>query len=475
MVVLETRQRTSWLPLTAVALAVFMLMLDATVVTVALPAMGRDLGGDLADLQWVMNGYTIAMAAVQLTAGALADRYGRRRLFLIAVVWFALASLGCGIAPTAAVLVAARVAQGLAGAFMFATTLALIGQTYTGAARGTAFAVRGTTAGIAVVLGPVVGGLLTDGLGWRWIFLVNLPVAALAALIGWVKLPRNERLQPEHLQPEHLHPRRRIDVAGTILWATALTALVYALLSTGSRGWTDPRVLACFATAAVATGAFLVLESRLASPMLDLRMFADGRFVGPQVGSFTVQASVFGLLVYLSVYFQEHLGFSVVRAGLAFLPIVIPIMLAGMAIGAFLDRIPPRLTVAGALALIGLGLLLMLGVTPHTGWNHLVAGLATTGLGCGIALPALGSLAVDVPPAQVGIASGVNNTALQLGFAIGIAGYGAVLGTFPHTKAGFTDALNHLTAIGAATALAGAVATAILLRPKPRAKTQTTV
>src|SRR6185369_15384468 len=155
MAVLETRQRTSWLPLTAVALAVFMLMLDATVVTVALPAMGRDLGGDLADLQWVMNGYTIAMAAVQLTAGALADRYGRRRLFLIAVVWFALASLGCGIAPTADVLVAARVAQGLAGAFMFATRLALIGQTYTGAARGTAFAVRGTTAGIAVVLGPV--------------------------------------------------------------------------------------------------------------------------------------------------------------------------------------------------------------------------------------------------------------------------------------------------------------------------------
>ena len=438
-----TKARTSWLPLAGIVLAVFMLMLDATVVTVALPAMGRDLGGDLGDLQWVLNAYTIAMAAIQLTAGALADRYGRRRLFLVAVAGFALASLACGLAPTVAVLIAARVAQGLAGAAIFATTLALIGESYTGAARGTAFAVRGTTAGIAVVLGPVVGGLLTDGLGWRWIFLLNLPVAVVAILIGRAALPRRERLQRD----------RRIDVAGPVLWAAALVGIVYGLLSS---------VATAVALGGLALAVFLVVESRLAHPMLDLRMFRSRRFTGTQIGSFAIQASIFGLLIYLSVYFQDQLGQSVVRAGLSFLPVVIPIMVAGAVVGPFLDRIPPRLAVGAALTLIGGGLLLMLGVRTHPGFGHLVPGLILAGFGCGIGLPALGSLAVDVPPARVGLASGVNNTALQLGLAVGIAGYGAVLKTFP--PAAFADGLDHLIAIGAGTALAGALITVVMLR-----------
>lgn len=456
-----TSQQASWLPLVAIVLAVFMLMLDATVVTVALPAVARDLDGDITDLQWVMNAYTVAMAAVQLTAGALADRYGRRRLFLGAVVAFALASLACGVATTVTLLIAARVGQGLAGAVMFATTLALIGQSYTGAARGTAFAVRGTTAGIAVVLGPVVGGLLTDGLGWRWIFFVNLPIAVATMLIGRSKLSRHEALLRG----------RRIDIPGPILLATALVALVYALLSANDKGWTDPLILGCFTTAGLAFAAFLIVEARLAHPMVDLRMFAARRFVGTQLGSFTVQGSIFALFVYLSVYFQGQLGQSIIRAGLSFLPVVIPIMVAGAAVGAFLDRIPPRRTVGAGIALIGIGLLLMLGVSTHTGWSHLVAGMIVTGVGCGVALPALGSLAVSVPPPQVGVASGINNTALQLGFALGIAGYGAVLGTFPPTAAGFADGLNHLIAIGAATALVGAAATIAFL---PAARQRTT-
>jgi MFS family permease len=388
------------------------------------------------------------MAAIQLTAGSLADRYGRRPMFLFAVAGFACASLACGFASTVTVLVAARVAQGLAGSAIFATTLALIGQSYTGAARGTAFAVRGTTAGIAVVLGPVVGGLLADSLGWRWIFFLNLPVAAAAILIGRAGLPRGE----------HRRLNRRIDVAGPVLWAIALVALVYGLLNSTGRWWS-------LTIGAVALGVFLAVEARLSRPMLDLRMFARRRFAGTQIGSFTVQAGVFGLLVYLSVYFQDQLGDSVIEAGLSFLPMVLPIMIAGAIVGPFLDRIPPWLTVSTALGLIGLGLLLMLGVSTHTGWSHLIAGLVVTGVGCGIALPALGSLAVDVPPAEVGIASGVNNTALQIGLAVGIAVYGAVLGAFAPTAAGFADGLNHLFAIGAATALAGAAATAVLLRP----------
>ncbi|MEV6927200.1 MFS transporter [Dactylosporangium sp. NPDC051485] len=233
--------------------------------------------------------------------------------------------------------------------------------------------------------------------------------------------------------------------------------------SSATRGWTDPLVLGGLLSGVLLLGVFLFVESRLDAPMLDLRMFADRRFVGTQLGSFAVQAGIFGLLVYFSVYLQDHLGKSVIAAGLSFLPIVVPIMLAGAAVGPFLDRLPPRLTVGAALVLIGAGLLLMLGVTAHTGWSHLVPGLILAGAGCGIGLPALGSLAVDVSPSRVGIASGVNNTALQLGLAVGIAAYGAVLGAFPSTEEGFADGLNHLIAIGAVTALAGAAATTALL------------
>ncbi|WP_115944360.1 MFS transporter [Amycolatopsis thermalba] len=452
----RTDGRVDWLPLAGIVLAVFMLMLDATVVTVALPAMGRDLDGGLGDLQWVVNAYTIAMAAVQLTAGALADRYGRRRLFLLSVTAFAVASLACGLAPTVGVLVAARVTQGLAGAVIFATTLALIGQCYTGAARGTAFAVRGTAAGVAVVLGPVAGGLLTEGLGWRWIFFLNLPVALAAVVIGWIRLP----------SVEELARGRRIDVRGPVLWAVSLVSLVYALLHAGERGWADPEVLICLTVAAVSLAVFLAVEHRHAHPMLDLSLFGSRRFVGTQIGSFAVQGSVFALFVYFSVYFTDQLGYSVVETGLAFLPVVAPIMVAGAVVGAVLERIPPWLGVGGALGLIGLGLLLMLGITRDTGSAHLVAGMIVAGFGCGVALPALGSLAVDVPPRRIGVAAGVNNTALQLGFALGVAVYGAVLGAFPATA--FADGLDHLITLGAAGALAGAASTAALLR-RPRA------
>ncbi len=448
-------ERTDWFPLLGIVLAVFMLMLTATVVTVALPDMARDLGGSLTDLQWVMNAYTLAMAAIQLTAGTLADRFGSRRLFLASVVGFALASLACGLAPTVTILIVARVVQGVAGAFMFATTLALIGRTYTGSARGTAFAVRGTIAGAAVVLGPVVGGLLVSGLGWRWIFFLNLPLAVVAVLIGWTTLPRHE----------HRIRGGTIDVAGPILLALSLVSLVYALLTANDRGWTDPLVLGCFAVAVLALAAFLILESRLRYPILDLRLFARPGFLGTQIGSFTVQGSVFGLFVYLSLYLQDHLGYGVTRAGLSFLPLVVPIMIGGALIGPLQERIPARSTVPAALTLIAIGLALMLGITAHTGLGHLVAGMIVAGFGCGIALPVLGSLAVDgehVEPHQVGMASGVNNTVTQLGFALGIAGYGAILGS-PTTTTGFTTGLDDMILVGALVALAGAILGLVLL------------
>jgi predicted MFS family arabinose efflux permease len=299
---------------------------------------------------------------------------------------------------------------------------------------------------------------LVGSLGWRWIFFVNLPVAALAAAIGWTTFNRREQLSRG----------RRIDIAGPVLLAISLIGLVYGLLSANDAGWGDPRIVTCFAIAAAGMLAFLIVESRLQHPILDLRLFRRPRFVGTQLGSFTVQGSVFGLFVYLSVYFQDHLGDSVIGAGLSFLPIVIPIMIAGALVGAFLERIPARITVGTALALIAIGLTCMLGITTDTGLGHLILGMIITGLGCGIALPALGSLAVDVASHQVGMASGVNNTALQLGFALGISIYGAILATYPTTGAGYIDGLNHIILLGAITAAVGAILGFILLRNRGR-------
>jgi EmrB/QacA subfamily drug resistance transporter len=445
--------RTGWWPLAAIVAAVFMLMLDATVVTVAVPGMRHDLRTGLGDLQWVMNAYTMAMAASQLTAGAFADRWGRRRSFLAGVTLFALASLACGLAPTATALIAARAVQGLAGALMFATTLALIAQCYTGQARGVAFGVRGTAAGLAVVLGPVVGGALVSGLSWRWVFLVNVPVAAVTLVMGARSLPREETALE----------RRRIDLPGPCLLAVSLSLLVFGLLRVENHGWGGAQTGVVFSASAVAFAAFLVVESRLADPMLDPSLFRDRAFSGTQIGSFTVQASIFALLIYVSLWFQDQLGFSALKTGLCFLPLVVPILVAGPIAGAVMDRLPKGLLVSGSLGLLALAVLLMHGLVPGSSWTHLAPGMALAGLACGIALPTLGGLAVDVADrSRLGMASGVNNTVMQVGSAVGIAVYGAVLSR--HRV--FTDGLDALFATAAAVALCGAVLTAVLLAGK---------
>jgi EmrB/QacA subfamily drug resistance transporter len=443
-----------WWPMAAIVLGVFMLMLDATVVTVAIPDMRRDLHAGLGSLEWVLNAYTLAMAAFQLTAGSLADRIGRRRTFLAGVLVFAVSSAACGLAPDAPALIAARVVQGLAGAAMFATTLALIAQCYQGQARGIAFGIRGSAAGIAVVLGPVIGGVLVSELSWRWVFWVNLPVAAVTAVLGWRHLPRAGRL----------HRGQRPDLGGPVLLAAALALLIIALLRGQDDGWASMSVAAMFAGSAIALGAFLLAEQRHPGPMLDARLFRDPTFTGTQAGSFAVQASIFALLVYLSLFLQDHLGYSALRTGLCFLLLVVPIMLAGAVAGAVMDRLPRRYLAAGALASLTAGIALMYGLTPHSTWTHLAAGLIVAGLASGTALPVLGSLAVDVADQRhLGMAAGINNTMLQVGSTTGIAVYGAILGPAA-ASSGLATGLNRVFIIAATVAACGAVLTFTLIR-----------
>ncbi|HEY3958263.1 MAG TPA: MFS transporter [Streptosporangiaceae bacterium] len=344
---------------------------------------------------------------------------------------------------------------------MFATTLALIAQCYQGRARGIAFGIRGTAAGIAVVLGPVVGGVLVSALSWRWVFWVNLPVAAVTAVIGWRRLPHAVRP----------HRGRRPDIGGPVLLAAGLTLLIFALLRGEDDGWASASVVAMLAGSATALTAFLLAERHHPDPMLDTRLFRDPSFTGTQAGSFTVQASIFALLIYLSLFFQDHLHYSALRTGLCFLLLVAPILLAGPAAGAVLDRLPRRYLAAGALAVLTAGIALMYGLTPRSTWTHLAAGLIVAGLACGTALPVLGSLAVDIAdPQHLGMAAGINNTMLQVGSATGIAVYGAILGPAAATSPSLASGLNRLFVIAAIVAACGAVLTFTLIRTAPQAR-----
>jgi EmrB/QacA subfamily drug resistance transporter len=406
-----------WWPLVAVCLAVFLLLLDVTRVTVALPQIGRDLGVQLEGLQWVVNGYALSLAALQLTAGSLGDRLGTRNVFVAGLVVFAVGSLACGLSGTAWALIAARVVQGVGGAIMFSTSLAIVGECYRGSARGLAFGIRGGIAGVAVSLGPLLGGVLTSGLGWRWNFFLNLPIAAVAVAIALAKLPR----------PARPAAGRRLDVAGPVVFCAALVLLVSALLQANDRGWTSPPILGGFAAGALLLVVFVFVERRHPDPMLDVSLFRDRSFTGAQLAALAAQGSLFPLFVFLPLYLQNLLGFSALEAGLRLLPITIPVLLVGPVAGQLSDRFAPRNLLALGLVVTGAGLFLMRALGPSSGWTTLLPGFVAAGAGIGCALPPLAQLAVSVAgPSRIGMASGTNNTFQQLGLVAGISAYFAI-------------------------------------------------
>ncbi len=451
-----------WWPVVAIALAVFMLLLQATVVSVALPAIQKDLGASQTALQWVVDAYALTLAALQLTGGSAGDRFGHRTVFITGVALFAVASLASGLAPSVSVLIGAIAVQGMGGALMFSTTLALIARYYRGSSRGTAFAIRGTVAGVAAAAGPLLGGVITTGLGWRWIFFLNLPVAALTVAIAAATLRREASTDCG----------RRLDLGGAVTFSATLLLLVLALLRGNDAGWRSTQVAGLFVAAAVGLIVFVVIEHHRSGPMLDLSLFHRREFTGAQVAAVAAQGSLFPLYLYLSLYLQGPLGFSALQTGLRFLPITIPILLVGATVGTLMDRFPTHRLIGAGLVVIAVGLLLMhrLGATSH--WTALLPGFIVAGVGVGLTLPPLGALAVSVvEPDRVGMASGINNTFQQVGFSTGVAGYGAV---FAHqisaslaqatpsahilTQA-YAAGLNPLFLIAAVVAMLGAVLT----------------
>jgi EmrB/QacA subfamily drug resistance transporter len=448
-----------WWTLVAVCTGVFMLLLDITIVTVALPDIQRSLGASLSDLQWVIDAYALSLAALLLTAGSIADRAGRRVVFATGIVVFTAGSALCGAAGDPALLAVSRALQGIGGAIMFATSLALLANAFHGRDRGTAFGVFGAITGIAVAVGPVLGGAITSGLSWRWIFFVNIPIGIAALAVTLLKVD------------ESRDPRaRRVDYAGFTTFSTGLAALVYGLIRSNEDGWGSTTVVGALVVAAVLLAAFVIVERMQREPMFDLSLVKVPTFVGGLTSAFGISASLFSLLTYIVLYIQNLLGYSAVEAGVRVLPLTGAIFLTAGIAGRLSARVPTRLLIGPGFVLIGIGLLLMHGLTPSDDWTALLAGMVVAGVGAGLVNVPLASTAVAVvEPARAGMASGVNSTFRQVGIATGIAALGAI---FSHsvgaaaTPQAFVDGLNNILAVGAVVAFVSAVAAFALIRQR---------
>ncbi len=405
----------TWLSLAAICTGTFMLLVDVTVVNVALPDVAADLRTSYDQLQWVVDVYALALAALVLGAGSLADLFGRRRVYLAGLVLFALASLGCGLAPNAEVLILARGIQGIGGAAMFATTIALINTSYAGRDRGTAFGIWGAVSGAAASLGPVLGGLLSE-FDWRWIFLVNLPVSVLAVVLTL-------RAVEESRQPGSPRP----DVPGIALFTTGAAGIVFGLVRAAAESVTAVDAWAPIVGGVLVLVLWVVVERRRTAPMLDVTLFRSRSFSGIMLGALVLNAAAFSASLYTSLWLQSVLGLSPLQAGLVFVPLSLTSFGVSAVLGRHLQSSPPRFIIGGGLLLIGVGGLLMAMVGPDSTWRVLVPGLAVLGAGVGMATPSLASAALaSVPRERSGMASGAVNTARQFGFAFGVAVLGSV-------------------------------------------------
>ena len=392
------------------------LLINVAAPNVALAAIARDLDASFTDLQWVLSGYSLVLAVFQLTAGSLADLFGRRKLFVIGLVVFTTASALCALAWSAGLLIAARALQGLGAAVMFPASLALLAQEFEGAARGRAIGIWGATIGLAFAAGPLVGGVLVDAFGWQAIFGLGVVLGLPALALALTRVGESRDPNP-----------RPVDWPGVATLSLGLFPIVFAVLRGNALGWTSAPVLALVAVGAVSLAAFAFVELRVEHPMLDLRLFRNRTFLGATVIVATLAGGSFGVFVYLSLFLLDIAGGSPVEVGLWLAPLALVAFATSLGAGRLAGSVPLTGALAVGMGLTAAGLLMMLGLDADSSWLHLLAGLAVVGAGTGIANPLVTFAHLGVlPPAQGGLASGVNHTARQLGLAIGIASLGAV-------------------------------------------------
>jgi EmrB/QacA subfamily drug resistance transporter len=456
-------ENRKWWTLTAVALGLFMIMLDNTVVNVALPSIQRSLHLKISELEWVVTGYALTFGALMLTGGKLADLFGRRLIFVVGLAIFTGSSLACGLAGSASVLIGARVVQGIGAALMNPATLSIITVTFPPRQRGTAIGIWAGISALALAIGPLVGGLISQRINWNWIFYINIPVGLLAIAAAFAFI--DESRDTSHEQ--------KPDVPGLVTSALGLFALSYALIESNNYGWTSGRILGAFAVAAVALVAFVLLELHQRLPMLELGLFRNRVFAGANTVMLLVGLAMFGVFFYVSLYVQQVLGYSPTQAGASFLPWTILIILLAPIAGKLSDRIGPRPFVTAGMVVLAGSLVLFARMGVHESFWGLLPAMLLGGVGMSLAMApvtaaAMGSVRAD----KAGVGSAVLNSMRQVGGSLGIAIMGAIVASgvksslssgHPQPVA-FVNGFHHALDVAAGIAVVGALIAAATLR-----------
>jgi len=451
--------------LAAVSFGLFMIMLDNTIVNVALPSIERDLHMSIAILECVVTAYALTFAALLITGGKLGDYYGRRKMFTLGLVIFTLASLACGLAPNAGFLIGMRALQGVGSALMNPATLSIITATFAPRERGRAIGIWAGVSAMALAIGPLIGGLIVDNLNWNWIFFVNVPVGAVGIVVS--RLVIRESRDTSHEQS--------IDLPGLFTSGLGLLALCYALIEGNKHGWTSPEIVGLFAASLALIAAFLLLERHQRLPMLDLSLFKNPSFIGANTVALLVSLGMFGVFFFVSLYIQNILGWSPTQAGAAFLPMTLLIIIVAPAAGKMSDRIGSRWLMAGGMTLVSISLLLYQRVGLQSTFWTLLPSMLLGGVGMAMTMsPMTAAAMASVPVDKAGVGSGVLNSFRQLGGSLGIAVMGAILASYvtatpgsPASAQQFVDGLHAALLVAAVITFLAAVVAVATVRTRP--------
>jgi EmrB/QacA subfamily drug resistance transporter len=455
-------ENRKWLTLAAVSVGLFMIMLDNTVVNVALPSIERDLGAGLSELQWIVTGYALTFAALMLVGGKIADAYGRRLIFVAGIVVFTVASLLCGLASSSEMLISARVLQGAGAALMNPATLSIIAATFPPRERGTAIGIWAGTSALALAIGPLVGGLITEHLDWSWIFFINVPIGIAGVVASFLLIDESR---------DETH--ERLDLPGLATSALGLFALTYGLIEANTYGWTSARIVGAFVLAAVAFVAFVLLERHQRAPMLPLEFFRNRTYTGANLTMLLVALAMFGVFFFVSLYMQNILGYSPVEAGAAFLPMTVLIILVAPIAGRSADRFGSRGLMTIGMTLIAAQLALFSQLGADASYWHLLPSLVIGGVGMAFTMtPSAAAATRAVPVDKAGVGSAVLNSSRQVGGTLGIAIMGAIIasqiGATPDPAA-FMSGFERALLVAAGIAAVGAVVAFTLVRPHEEA------
>ena len=455
-------ENRKWWTLVAVAVGLFMIMLDNTVVNVALPSIRKNLGISISELEWVVNAYALTFGVLLLSGGKLADLLGRRRIYVVGLIIFTVSSLACALATGPEVLIGARTVQGIGAALMNPATLSIITATFPPRQRGTAIGIWAGVSALALAFGPIVGGLLTEKINWSWIFYINIPIGVIGVLGALAFI--DETRDSSHEQ--------RLDVPGLVASGVGLFALTYGLIETNDHSWTSTRVLSLLAFALLALVAFALLELRQRLPMLDLSLFRNPTFAGANAAMLLVGLAMFGIFFYNSLFLQNILGYGAIKTGASFLPMTVLIILVAPAAGKISDRVGARWLMGVGMTLLAVSLTLFGTLDEQSSFLNILPGLLVGGFGMAITMaPTTAAAMGSVPVDKAGVGSAVINSMRQVGGSLGIAIMGALVATRvtvspfnPRFPAEFVAGYHRAVHVGAAMVLLGAIISVATVR-----------